>query len=120
LTPLAYQRTRWDDSGVYRIHDSRGLPIDDSDREAVADYAYAGRGLESFALAAQKKERFIRTMIDIHYSFYMGRAMRFDRDERDLYRRLWEVVHEREFSIRGLIEAIVTSPEYLGERRDGP
>jgi hypothetical protein len=115
LTPLAFQRTRWDDLGRYRYHDEYGLPIDDSDQHLVASYPFAGNGLEAFALQAVKKERFVRTIINTHITFYFGREMRWMEDERVLYRRLWDEVHQDHFAIRGLIKAIVTSPEYLGE-----
>jgi hypothetical protein len=115
LTPLAFQRTRWDDLGRYRYHDEYGLPIDDSDQHLVASYPFAGNGLEAFTLQAVKKERFIRTILNTHATFYFGREMRWMEDERTLYKRLWDEVHRDHFTVRGLIKAIVTSPEYLGE-----
>ncbi len=115
LTPLAYQRLDWDDAGNYRTHDDRGLALDASDQGLVPSYSFRGEGLEAFAQAARKKERFIRTMIDTHFAFYFGRGMRCEGTERGLYRRLWDKVHEQNFSIKGLIKAIMTSPEYLGE-----
>ena len=114
LTPLAFQRLYWDDRGNYRRHDDRGVPIDPSDRGLVAVYPFKGTGMEAFAVQAQNKERFIRTMINTHFAFYFGREMRWEDDERSLYRRLWESVHENDFAIRALIKSILTSPEYLG------
>lgn len=113
LTPLAYQRLRWTDDGQYREKDEKGNPIDDSDRNEVAWYPFKGRGMEAFATQAVKKERFIRTMIDTHFLFFFGRGMRWDKDERTLYKRLWDAVHRTRFTVRGLIKAIVLSPEYL-------
>ncbi len=113
LTPLAFQRLNWTDSGDYRIQDEEGLDIDATDRGAVDEYPFPGEGLEAFATQAVKKERFIRTMINTHVNFYFGRPMRFLEDERDLYHRLWTAVHEHDFKIRELIRAIVLSPEYL-------
>ena len=52
-------------------------------------------------------------MINTHVNFYFGRPMRHLEDERSLYKRLWENVHENDFKLRELIRAIVTSPEYL-------
>ena len=75
--------------------------------------AFKGQGLESFATQAVKKERFVRTIIDTHFSFYFGRQMRFRADERTLYRRVWDAVHADDFKIRTLIRTLVTSPEYL-------
>ncbi|MDA7645704.1 hypothetical protein N8642_05020, partial [bacterium] len=112
LTPLAFQRNFWTDEGKYRRHDEYGLPIEASDHGMVSEYPFKGEGLESFALEAVKKERFIRTMIDTHFNFLFGRSMRYRTDERDLYRTLWDSVHEQGFTIKGLLRALVTSPEY--------
>ena len=73
------------------------------------------KGMEAFALAAQRKERFIRTMINTHFVFYFGRQMIWEGEERDLYRRLWNAVHEEDFAIKALIKAMMMSPEYLGK-----
>lgn len=117
LTPLAFQRSRWTDEGKYREKDVDGKTIDDTDRAAVAAYPFKGRGLEAFALAAQNKERFHRSIIQAHFSWYFGRQMRYDTDERGLYKRLWDVEHRNHFALRPLVRALVTSPEYLGETR---
>lgn len=114
LTPLAFQRLHWDDNGVYRTHDERGAPLDASDQGLAPTYPYRGDGMEAFAAAAQKKERFIRTMIDTHVNFYFGRSMRWDKDERGLYRKLWDAAEGSGFKIKAVIRAIMTSPEYLG------
>lgn len=115
LTPLAFQRLHWTDDGEYRAHDEKGLPIDHSDQELVPWYPFKGEGMEAFALSAQNKERYIRTMIDTHFLFFTGREMRYEKNERDLYRRLWNNVHEHNFSIKQLIKAVLLSPEYQGE-----
>src|SRR5262249_51454648 len=90
LTPLAYQRTRWTDDGVYKEKDAQGRLIDDSDQNLVASYPFKGNGMEAFATQAQNKERFLRTLFQTHFVFYFGREMRYDKDERGLYRRLWD------------------------------
>ena len=113
LTPLAFQRLNWMDDGSFRLTDEYGLKIDATDRGAVADYPFRGNGMEAFSDQAVHKERFIRTMINTHVNFYFGRPMRHLKDERTLYKRLWDNVHEHDFKIRELIRAIVTSPEYL-------
>ena len=115
LTPLAYQRTRWTDDGKYREKDDKGRAIDDSDRHAVASYPFKGAGLEAFALEAQRKERFHRAIIQTHFIWFFGRPLRYDADERKLYKRLWDDVHQTHFALKPLVRAIVTSPEYLGE-----
>ena len=69
--------------------------------------------MEAFASQAVRKERFIRTIINSHHTFYVGRPLRYREDERALYQRLWDRVHETQFDLRALIRAIVTSPEFL-------
>ena len=113
LTPLAWQRTHWTDEGEYKPKDERGKWLDDSDNKLVATYPFKGNGMEAFAQQAVNKERFIRTIIQTHFVFYYGREMRWDADERGLYRRLWDNVNTNHFHIKKLIRALVTSPEYL-------
>ena len=113
LTPLAYQRTRWTDDGVYRAKDKSGQEIDDSDHQLVPSYAYKGNGMAAFATQVQNKERFIRTIMQTHFVFYFGREMRYDKDERGLYKRLWETEKANNYNIKGLIRALLTSNEYL-------
>ncbi len=113
LTPLAYQRTRWTDEGVYREKDAAGHAIDDSDNNLVAAYGFKGKGMEAFATQAANKERFVRTLLQTHFIFFFGREMRLEADERGLYKRLWQTVHSSNFKIKSLIKALVTSPEYL-------
>ena len=112
LTPLAFQREAWTDEGEFRpIRD--GKPVDDTDHELVDSYPFKGKGMEAFALQAQKKERFIRTMINTHFVSFFGREMRHNTDERALYKRLWDVCEASNYTIKDLIRALVLSPEYL-------
>lgn len=113
LTPLAHQRLRWTDLGVYKPKDENGQMLDDSDQQLVPSYPFRGNGMEAFALQAQNKERFVRMILQTHYLFYFGREMRYDRDERGLYKRLWDTEKANNYNIKGLIRALVTSPEYL-------
>jgi hypothetical protein len=113
LTPIATQRNLWTDEGVFRTHDEFGLPIDASDQKLVNGYPFAGEGMQAFATQAVKKERFIRTMVDTHVTFFFGRQMRWHEDERTLYRRVWEQMRENHYTVRSLIRALLTSPEYL-------
>ena len=113
LTPLAYQRTHWTDDGTFKPKDEKGKWLDDSDNKLVASYPFKGNGMEAFAQQAVNKERFIRTMIQTHFVFYYGREMRWDQDERTLYKRLWDNVNANDFNIKKLIRTLVTSPEYL-------
>jgi hypothetical protein len=52
-------------------------------------------------------------MVDTHVTFFFGRQMRWRDDERALYRRVWEQMREHHYTIRSLIRALLTSPEYL-------
>jgi hypothetical protein len=113
LTPIAMQRNFWNDDGIFRTHDDFGLPIDASDAKLVNGYPFAGEGLQAFATQAVKKERFIRTMVDTHVTFFFGRQMRWRDDERALYRRVWEQMREHHYTVRSLIRALLTSPEYI-------
>ena len=115
LTPLAYQRQFWDDEGNFRAHDETGMAIDDSDNSLVASYPYKGAGLEAFATQAQNKERFVRTILQTHFVWYFGRELRYDTDERALYKRLWDVTLKNNYAIRPVIKALVLSPEYLND-----
>jgi hypothetical protein len=114
LTPLAFQRSRWDDQGRFLAKDKEGNEIDDTDRRLVASYPYRGRGMEGFAEGAKDTERFIRTMINTHFIWLFGREMRYEADERTLYKRLWDRLQADGFKLKGLIRALLTSPEYMG------
>jgi hypothetical protein len=116
LTPLAFQRMKWSDDGKYREKDEKGAPIDATDRNLVASYPFKGEGLEAFALGAQNKERFIRTILQTHFIFYFGREMRYEDEERGLYRRLWDNAAAHNYSIRAMLRELLTSPEYLEEQ----
>lgn len=113
LTPLAYQRTAWTDKGEYKPKDDGGKPVDDTDQQLVPSYPFKGKGMEAFATQAQNKERFLRTIMQTHFIFYFGREMRYDQDERGLYKRLWDTEKANNYSLKGLIRALLTSPEYL-------
>lgn len=113
LTPLAYQRTAWTDKGEYKPKDDSGRPVDDTDQQLVPSYPFKGKGMEAFATQAQNKERFLRTIMQTHFIFYFGREMRYDQDERGLYKRLWDTEKANNYSLKGLIRTLMTSPEYL-------
>jgi hypothetical protein len=119
LTPLAYQRSHWTDEGDYRPKDEDGKLIDATDRALVPSYPFKGEGMEAFATSAVKKERFVRTMLQTHFIFYFGRDMRYQSDERGLYKRLWDRAHTSNFAIRPILKTLLTSPEYL-ENRPAP
>lgn len=112
LTPLSFQRLNWTDDGKYRTVDDSGLEIDATDRDAATDYPFAGDGLEAFAMQAVQKERFIRTIINTHVNFYLGHPLQFHTYDRQLYKKLWDNVHENNFNLRSLVRCIVLSDEY--------
>ncbi len=116
LTPLAHQRLRWSDKGKYRRLDEDGEEIDDSDQGLVKSYAFAGQGMEAFALAASRKERFLRTLVDTHFIFLFGREMRVREDERVLYKEVWDRLEAEGFTVRAILRALLESPEYLDGR----
>ncbi len=113
LTPLAFQRMKWDDMGKFKDKDEKGKPVDDSDHALVPSYPFKGNGMEAFALQAQNKERFIRTMIQTHFIFFFGREMRHEEDERGLYKKLWDNVQANNFAIKPMLKAMLNSAEYL-------
>ena len=113
LTPLAHQRLKWDDEGNYRTTDQDGKPLDDSDRGLVGVYAYKGQGMEAFATQAVKKEAFVRRTLNAQFALFFGREMRHAEDERVVYKRLWDVSQESHGSLKAVLKAVATSPEYL-------
>jgi hypothetical protein len=112
LTPLAYQRLAWADDGTYRTMTEDGQLVDDTDHDLVAEYPFKGKGMESFATQAVKKERFIRTTLNAIFQLLIGRPMRHDQDERVMYRELWDEVARNRGDLRAIIKAIIASPGY--------
>lgn len=119
LTPLAYQRLAWDDNGNFKPKDG-GKAVDDTDRGLVPSYPFRGKGMEAFALQAVNKERFIRTIIQTHFVMFFGREMRYQEDERGLYKRLWDDAQKSNYSIKSMLRTLMTSPEYLGVASSTP
>ncbi len=114
LTPLAYQRRRWQDDGSYVAADASGNPIDQTDDNLVAGYEYAGDGMEAFATQAVKKEKFIHHTIDAEYDMIFKRLMRADDDERVVYKQLWDALTGTG-DLRESLKIILKSPNYRGE-----
>ena len=115
LTPLTYQRLRWDDDGNYRTTDEKGASIDDSDRGMVEGYPYKGQGIEAFSTRAVKKEVFIRHTINAAEILLLNRPLRADDDERTAYKSLWDVASSSQGDLRRILKAIVLSPAYQGK-----
>ena len=107
LTPLAYQRERWDAEGNYRTEDENGQPIDDTDRGVVPDYPFKGKGLSAFAAQLVKKERFVRAFINLHHDMLFYRQLRLYEDQRDEYRELYEFAVANDLKIRPLLKKMV-------------
>jgi len=115
LTPLAYQRSRWTDDGDYQTTDADGKPIDDSDRDLVPGYPYKGEGMAAFSVQAVKKERFVRQTLQAEFNLLFGRPMRFDQDERGLYKQLWDTLAATNGDMRATLKILVASPQYQGK-----
>ena len=107
LTPLAFQRERWDVHGDYRTVDDGDNSIDDSDRGVVPDYPFAGTGLSAFATQVVRKERFVRTFINLHHDMLFHRQLRVYEDQREDYRDLYEFALEHDLKIRPLLKRMV-------------
>ncbi len=111
LTPLSYQRQKWNDDGTYRSKDANGADIDDSDQNLVASYPYKGVGIEAFSVKAVKKELFIRRMINTQFRLLMGREMRHSQEERTLYKSLWDVATSTH-DLRAVTKSIALSDTF--------
>lgn len=112
LTPLAHQRLRWDDDGSYRATLEDGTPVDDSDRDLVEDYPFAGSGLAAFAEHAVRKEGFLRRMANTQFEMLMNRPMRAEQDERVLYRELWDVLDGGDGTLREVMLHVLFDESY--------
>ena len=107
LTPLAYQRERWDVHGHYRTVDDDHNPIDDSDRGVVPDYPFAGQGLGGFSTQMVKKERFVRAFINVHHDMLFHRQLRIYEDQREEYKQLYDFAMTNDLRIRPLLKKMV-------------
>lgn len=112
LTPLAHQRLRWTDDGDYRDVDEDGQPIDDSDRDLVEGYPYKGSGMAAFSAQAVRKERFTRRMVNTQAEILLGRPLRVEEDERDLYQTLYTIADQGQGTFRDLMEILLESESY--------
>jgi hypothetical protein len=109
LTPLAHQRQRWDDNGVYREVFDDGRVIDDSDNNLVAAYPFRGQGLEAFSLVAVRKEAFARRMANAHFQMVTGRLLRHELDERTVYRALFDTINGGNGTFKDLLRTVLLS-----------
>ena len=107
LTPLAYQRERWDVHGHYRTVDDEHNPIDDTDRGVVPDYPFRGAGLSAFSTKVVRKERFVRAFINLHHDMLFHRQLRIYEDQRDEYRELHEFASKNDLKIRPLLKKML-------------
>lgn len=107
LTPLAYQRERWDEHGHYRSVDEAHEAINDSDRGVVPDYPFAGTGLSAFASQVVRKERFVRSFVNRHHDMLFHRQLRVLEDQRDEYRELHEFALANELRVRPLLRRML-------------
>ena len=107
LTPLAYQRERWDVHGHYRTVDDEHQPIDDSDRDVVPDYPFKGTGLNAFATQVVRKERFVRRFVNLHHDMLFHRHLRLFEDQRDEYKELYDFAVANDLRIRPLLRKMI-------------
>ena len=107
LTPLALQRQRWDDNGAYRVADTKGVAIDESDQNVIPSYPFKGPGLESFARQVVRKEKFVRNFINTHYDMVFHRRLRALEDERSKYKLLYDHAVASDLRIRPLLKQIM-------------
>ncbi len=107
LTPLAFQRERWDVHGHYRSVDDDHQPIDDSDRGVVPDYAFKGTGLGAFASQVVRKERFVRRFVNVHHDMLFHRHLRLFEDQRDEYKQLYDFAVANDLRIRPLLKRMI-------------
>lgn len=112
LTPLAHQRLAWDDNGDYRTTMDDGSAVDDTDRGLVPSYPYPGKGLEAFTTRAVKKEAFVRRMLNTHFKLLMGRDLRYDQDERALYKTLWDLSVQTDGNLKAILRGIALSDTF--------
>jgi hypothetical protein len=112
LTPLEMQRSAWADDGTFRTVDELGQPIDDSDRGLVPTYPFKGKGMEAFATQAVKKEAFVLAILQSQFRLMLGRNMRFDQDERALFKTLWDVTQASNGDLQQVLKAIALDRAY--------
>ena len=107
LTPLANQRERWDVHGHYSAVDDEHEPIDDSDRGVVPDYPFKGMGLSAFASQVVRKERFVRSFVNLHHDMLFHRQLRLYEDQRDEYKELYDFAVTNDLRIRPLLKKMI-------------
>ena len=107
LTPLAFQRERWDIHGHYRTVDEKHNLIDDSDRGVVPDYPFKGAGLSAFATQVVKKERFVRAFVNRHHDMLFHRQLRVFEDQREEYKELYDFAMATDLKIRPLLKKMI-------------
>ena len=107
LTPLAFQRERWDVQGNHRTVDADQNPIDDSDRGVVPDYPFKGAGLSAFSTQVIAKERFVRAFVNQHHDMLFHRRLRLHEDQRSEYRDLYDFALANDLKIRPLLKRMI-------------
>ncbi len=112
LTPIAEQRSRWDDSGNYQTVDELGQPIDDTDHNLVPSYPFKGEGMQAFATQAVKKEAFVLSILQSQFKLMLGRNMRAQDDERDQFKALWDESLATNGNQKQILKTIALSKAY--------
>jgi hypothetical protein len=70
--------------------------------------------MAAFTAQAVKKERFVRQTLQAEFNLLFGRPMRFDQDERGLYKQLWDALAASNGDLRTSLKVLVASPQYQG------
>ncbi|MBL8955200.1 MAG: hypothetical protein JNK82_30765, partial [Myxococcaceae bacterium] len=113
LTPLSHQRLSWGDDGAFRAVDpDTMMAVDDSDRAMVPTYPFKGRGMQGFAATAVKKESFVRSILQSQHRLLLGRDMRVEEDERELYKQLWDLTFATNGDLRAVLKTVALSKSY--------
>ncbi len=84
----------------------------------MPDYPFKGKGLSAFAGQVVKKERFVRTFVNLHHDMLFHRQLRLYEDQRDEYRELYKFAMANDLKIRPLLKKMVLMRNEVPERRN--
>ena len=87
--------------------DGEDNPIDDSDRNVVPSYPFKGAGLSAFSTQLVKKERFVRSFVNLHHDMLFHRQLRVYEDHRDDYKQLYDFALANDLKIRPLLKKMI-------------
>ena len=73
----------------------------------MPDYPFKGEGLSAFSSQVVKKERFVRTFINLHHDMLFHRQLRVFEDQRDEYKQLHDFALVNDLRIRPLLKKMI-------------